>query len=288
VTFEVEKTMPRDAGDDAEAVATTLSTLAAAGLSGQRKAIEACRQVHADEWAIRDSFAELQKDQPHRCSRTLSSRSSAIAPGGRPLVGRRRQEQPHDDAYTRLPAADLADDAAAVLAHFARWWSGRRSQRGAGLLPSPGRQRRAAGVELHEFLSALMLLRRRSGPCARSGRVGAPIDVYRVLELDRRLVLFFDRALFHAAADTRRNPPGERRARGARPGRHAGRVRWLAEVSAARRKPWFFRPGVAACHRVPIRNNVQDRPCNGSSDVPPGGAKPLQSGGYAEPRLRQT
>jgi hypothetical protein len=43
-----------------------------------------------------------------------------------------------------------------------------------------------------------MLLRKNIWSFARrQGILERPIDVYRVLELDRRLVLFFDRAMYH-------------------------------------------------------------------------------------------
>lgn len=62
-----------------------------------------------------------------------------------------------------------------------------------------GRRRARQGVDLAELISALTLLRKEIWAFAREHQVLAnPIDVYRVMELTRRIVLFFDKALFHA------------------------------------------------------------------------------------------
>ena len=38
--------------------------------------------------------------------------------------------------------------------------------------------------------------------------LASPLDVYRVMELSRRIVLFFDKALFHTARGFRREQAG--------------------------------------------------------------------------------
>jgi len=63
-----------------------------------------------------------------------------------------------------------------------------------------GRDRRDNGFSLDEVLSALTLLRKQVWTHARQQGVWErPIDVYRVLELNRRIVLFFDKAIYHTA-----------------------------------------------------------------------------------------
>ena len=63
-----------------------------------------------------------------------------------------------------------------------------------------GEERRRQGYPLEEVLSALTLLRREIWTFAREHQVLAdPIDVYRVMELSRRIVLFFDKALYQVA-----------------------------------------------------------------------------------------
>ena len=63
-----------------------------------------------------------------------------------------------------------------------------------------GRRRKGQGFSQHEVLSALTLLRKQVWTHARGQGVWErPIDVYRVLELNRRIVLFFDKALYYTA-----------------------------------------------------------------------------------------
>ena len=51
-----------------------------------------------------------------------------------------------------------------------------------------------------EWLEALTLLRKEIRAFAREHQVlASPLDVYRVMELSRRIVLFFDKALYHTA-----------------------------------------------------------------------------------------
>ena len=71
-----------------------------------------------------------------------------------------------------------------------------------------GRERHREGVPLPELLSSLMLLRKQIVRVARARNIWKKtIDVYRVLELDRRLVLFFDRAMFHTVQGYLDAPP---------------------------------------------------------------------------------
>ena len=63
-----------------------------------------------------------------------------------------------------------------------------------------GALRAAQHVGPHEILSGLTLLRKHVWTWARDNGVWEkPIDVYRVLELNRRIVLFFDKALYQVA-----------------------------------------------------------------------------------------
>ena len=204
VTFEVEKTGGSEvAGDDAAEVGYfTLDDRPPLAFAANEKAIEACRRAHADDWAIQDSFALLEREQP---SPLLSDalltlvRDRAVEVAR--LWGAEVRGNSTTRAYGRLDEGQLAAEAAAVLARFSHWWSGddvRAEVR--AFFRALGARRRAGGVELHEILSALMLLRKTIWTYARDQGVWErPIDLYRGLELDRRLVLFFDRAIYHAS-----------------------------------------------------------------------------------------
>jgi hypothetical protein len=63
-----------------------------------------------------------------------------------------------------------------------------------------GARRRAQGLMLHEVLSAIMLLKRQMWAHARSQGVWQrPMEMYRVMELQSRFAVFFDRAMYHSA-----------------------------------------------------------------------------------------
>ncbi len=62
-----------------------------------------------------------------------------------------------------------------------------------------GAHRQSQGVPLHELLSAIMLLKRQMWAHARSQGVWQrPMEMYRVMELQSRFAVFFDRAMYHA------------------------------------------------------------------------------------------
>ncbi len=73
-----------------------------------------------------------------------------------------------------------------------------------GFYVALGRRRCCQGYDLSEVISALTLLRREIWTFAREHQVlASPLDVYRVMELSRRIVLFFDKAVYHTACGFR-------------------------------------------------------------------------------------
>ena len=63
-----------------------------------------------------------------------------------------------------------------------------------------GRERREEGFPLSEVLSALSLIRKHIWTFALSRGVwNRTLAIYMALELDRRIVIFFDKATFHAS-----------------------------------------------------------------------------------------
>ncbi len=204
VTFEVEKTAGIEkAGDDAGAVGYfPLDRLPPLAFSSNDRAIEACKRAHADDWAIRDSFEVLEAP---RAARRLSDVLASVIRDHADEIAHLWVQELRTHATT--PALgqarpqrlkELGQD---TLARFAQWWNG--ADEGGELrdfFRATGGTWRSEGVPLHELLSGLMLLRKCVWAYVRDHGVWRrSIDAYRVLELDRRLVLFFDRAVFHAA-----------------------------------------------------------------------------------------
>ena len=93
---------------------------------------------------------------------------------------------------------------------FAHWLDG--NEAGAdfeGFWRELGREQRARGCPSDDLISSLTLLKKHVWAFARSQGVWEqPIDIYRVLELNRRVAAFFDRAMYHAGREfgTRPSP----------------------------------------------------------------------------------
>jgi ADP-ribose pyrophosphatase YjhB (NUDIX family) len=204
VTYEFEKTGGSERpGDDAEATAYfPIDALPKLAFSANRRAVHVCRDLHADEWAIRDSFASLQETNPaamvsDALVEVLHNHAEEIAALWLADV----RQSLTTPSYHRADAEDLRCNAVTALAQFGRWLgSGQAEGEVRAFYRKLGRRRHSEGFGLHEVLSSLMLLRKHIYGFARGRGVWErPLDAYRVLELDRRLVLFFDRAMYHVA-----------------------------------------------------------------------------------------
>ena len=113
----------------------------------------------------------------------------------------RLQTNPTTVAYRRLAPVVLRETAAIALTQFARSLAGEHDEdEFRSLYQQVGRDRRAQGFALHEVMSSMMLFRGYIFDIARrEGVWERPIDAYRVLELDRRFVAFWDKALYQMA-----------------------------------------------------------------------------------------
>ncbi len=73
-----------------------------------------------------------------------------------------------------------------------------------------GRTRKKEGFKVSEVLSALSLIKKNIWELALSqGMWEKTIDIYIVLELDRRMVLFFDKAAFYTSWGYETEDPGK-------------------------------------------------------------------------------
>jgi 8-oxo-dGTP diphosphatase len=204
VTYEVEKTGGAEApGSDTEAAAYfPLDALPPLAFPANARAVAALREAHREDWAIRDSFASLQTEVP------AGMLSDALVPLVRDHADEIAQlwidevrSNPTTPSYRGVDPEALRRDAVRALTQFGRWLGGDRAEREIrDFYRAIGARRRAAGFDLVEVLSSLMLLRKHVWSYAHARGVWpGSLEAYRVLELDRRLVLFFDRAMYHAA-----------------------------------------------------------------------------------------
>jgi len=203
ICFEVEKTGGSEvAGDDAEALAYfPLTELPPLAFDAHTEAVEMCAALHHEPWAIQDSFARLYSDGGEgmlsdALVTLVEHRADEIYDRWLEVVRRDRTTR----SYARPEFPDIKDAAYAALSHFCSWLiDPEQSAAVEAFYFEVGRRRAEQGVGLAELISALTLLRKEIWTFAREHRVlASPLDVYRVMELSRRIVLFFDKAVFHA------------------------------------------------------------------------------------------
>ncbi len=203
VSFEVAREAGEaEAGDDAEELAWfAADRVPRLAFAPHEEAVARCFEQHHDEWMIQDSFARLESGGEALISDTLVQMVEEHAEE----ISRRWLEVVRGGAttptYAALPPAMVQEKAIAALSKFCSWLSGEEhGDEVAEFYLELGRQRREQGFGLQEVVSALTLLRREIWLFI--GRHRALVDlmeVYRAMELSRRVVLFFDRALYHTA-----------------------------------------------------------------------------------------
>ncbi len=218
VTFEVEKLLGMERpGDDAEEVDYfPLDQLPPLAFSHNEKAIRLCADLHRDEWAIHDSFRRLEEGV------AAGDTEGAAGPGAGgtemlsdsligfvnesiPLVARLWLADVRSNhttsSYLRLDPDTLLAECTMSLQQLGHWLEGERTEEQfKRSFRDLGARRQAQGIPLHELLSAIMLLKRQMWAHARSQGVWQrPMEMYRVMELQSRFAVFFDRAMYHSA-----------------------------------------------------------------------------------------
>ena len=203
VCFEVERTGGEERpGDDAEEIAWfAADRVPRLAFAPHEEALARCFTQHRDEWAIQDSFTRMELGGEALISdalvRLVEEHAEEISRRWLEVV----RSIPSTSTYAALPAGMVQEKAMAVLSRFCSWLSGEEhGEEVAEFYRTLGRQRREQGFTLPEVLSALTLLRKEIWTFI--GERDALVDlmeVYRAMELSRRVVLFFDKALYHMA-----------------------------------------------------------------------------------------
>jgi ADP-ribose pyrophosphatase YjhB (NUDIX family) len=204
ITFELEKTGGvEEAGDDAAKCGYfSLDALPRLAFAANQRAIRQCLRAHREPWAIQDSFQHLQ-EHTHEAMLSdalvalISRHARAIADAWLEEV----RSHPATPSYARVTRALLRRRAVQALSQFSDWLSSGEEQDGLGrFYRELGAERRDQGFALNEVLRSLALLRQHMLRFAMERGVwhGA-LDAYTVVELDHRIIGFFDQALYHAA-----------------------------------------------------------------------------------------
>jgi len=204
ITFEMEKTGGvEQAGDDAaDCGYFPLDALPRVAFAANLRAIRQCLRAHREPWAILDSFQHLQ-EQTHEALLsdslvTLISRHAGV------IVGawlREVRSDPTMPRYARSAPPALRRRALQALTHFADWLASGEEREAVGqFYRDLGAERLRQGFDLWEVLRSLTLLRQHMLRFAMERGVwhGA-LDAYTVVELDHRIIGFFDQALYQVA-----------------------------------------------------------------------------------------
>lgn len=203
ICFEVTKTGGTEVpGDDAEALSYfPFEEHPPLAFEAHTEAVQMCAALHREPWAIQDSFTRLYSDSGEgmlsdALVTLVEERADEIYDRWREVVRRDRTTP----SYAQPDFPGVKDAAYEALSRFCAWLLDREQGDAVeAFYFEVGRRRFQQGVDLAELISALTLLRKEIWAFAREHQVLAnPLDVYRVMELSRRIVLFFDKALFHA------------------------------------------------------------------------------------------
>jgi ADP-ribose pyrophosphatase YjhB (NUDIX family) len=209
LTFEVEQTGGvLKPGDDSVAVEyVPLESLPPLAFSANNRAVRAYMKSKSEYWAIVDSFsnataadqsmAEQKTLLSNRLIETVERNAEQIARLWiQDVTGNRSTP-----SYSTFDKARLYRRVHSILSQFDKWLGGYYSDEDIrDFYMSLGRERRKEGFKLSEVLSALSLARKHIWEFALArGMWQKAIDIYMTLELDRRIMIFFDKASFYTA-----------------------------------------------------------------------------------------
>jgi 8-oxo-dGTP diphosphatase len=212
VTFEMHKIGGHERpGDDAEEVRYfPIEKHPPLAFGSNRKALRACAAAHEEAWAIQDSFRTLQSDEDKamlsdELVALIQDRADEVA--GLWLIDVRTNAT--TASYQMIDPDQLMERATAAISQFSRWLKGDTTPNEIkSFYRMVAKEREAQGLRVHELLSAVALLKKHVWTFVRAQiNWERPIDAYRMLELSRRIALFFDKAMYHAAREFAMDAP---------------------------------------------------------------------------------
>ncbi|MFO7614050.1 MAG: NUDIX domain-containing protein [Bacteroidales bacterium] len=207
ITYEAEITGGKlIAGDDASEVGFfPFSEMPGLAFSSNKKAIAAFLRSKQDHWTIIDAFAKTAHLSEVIGEEYLSDKLVRFIEENAETIGQRWLADVKTNKTTRTYGISdekrTYDRTMKVISQFSKWLGGEYGdQQIRDFYKDLGRTRKAEGFLLSEVLSALSLIRKHIWEFALSNQVYArTIDIYVSLELERRMILFFDRAAFYVA-----------------------------------------------------------------------------------------
>ncbi len=202
VFFEAEKISGTEtAGDDADDVRYfAIDRLPPLAFPSNEKAIRLCGDLHRDEWAIQDSFNRLEEGNGEEMlSDTLVGFVTEHASFVARLWLADVRSSHSTIRYMRLDPDALLEECTTGLQLLGRWLEGESTEDEIkSFYRDLGAKRREQGLESYEMLSALLLLKKHIWTYARSQGVWErPVDAYRMMELQSRFAVYFDKSAYH-------------------------------------------------------------------------------------------
>lgn len=111
------------------------------------------------------------------------------------------QKHPDTPTYHKFDAKELYRRCFTIYSQLGKWLSNETTKADIAQYYIPlGKKRRTEGFAVSEVIQALILIRRRLWlKVLAEGFLDSALELNRALELNNRVVLFFDRAIFYTA-----------------------------------------------------------------------------------------
>jgi ADP-ribose pyrophosphatase YjhB (NUDIX family) len=209
LTFEVEQTGGiLKPGDDSVAVKfVALDNLPPLAFSANNQAVKAYIKSKSEYWAIVDSFTRAtapDQSEPGKKDLLSSRLTDTVEKNAEQIARLWIQDVTSNRStptYHTFDKARLYRRVHSILSQFDKWLGGYYSDNDIRhFYMALGKERRKEGFKLSEVLSALSLSRKHIWEFALArGMWQKTIDIYMALELDRRIMIFFDKAAFYTA-----------------------------------------------------------------------------------------
>jgi ADP-ribose pyrophosphatase YjhB (NUDIX family) len=219
ITWEVEQTGGiLSPGDDAAAVRYfPIDKLPKLAFKSNEKAIRHFIRNKVDYWAILDSFNLARMDEEHEEKKKyfLSGRLIEMIEKNADIIASKWVEdvsaKRSTSSYGQLDRVEAHERGIRVIAQFGYWLKGLYTEKdNRDFYIEMGRRRKREGFKSSEVISALSLIRKNIWEFALSqGMWNKTIDIYIALELERRMMLFFDKAAFYLSRGYELENPGE-------------------------------------------------------------------------------
>lgn len=207
ITFEVEQTggIVQPGSDTIKAGFFPIGDLPRLAFLSNRRAMQYYVAGKSEYWAIIDSFSKsLGKEDSRPAEKNLlSDKLVEVIEKNAETIARiwinNALTNPSTAGFRHFDHSRLFGDVHSILSHFGSWMGG--AYRDADIrnyYNARGRQSRKDLIPLSNLLSTLSLIKKHLWEFALSqGMWNKTIDIYMTLELNRRIVIFFDKAVFY-------------------------------------------------------------------------------------------